>query len=64
MFSASYGQQTLARSCFLDGGDTGTAGKIADASGVEFLNAAHRSLVAVALEDASRMPANGIKGPM
>jgi len=61
VFSAAYGQQTLARSGFLDGADTGTAGKIADASGVEFLNAAHRGLMAFALEDASGMAANGIQ---
>jgi hypothetical protein len=61
---AANGQQTLARSCFLDRGDTRTAGKIADASGVEFLNTAHRGLVTFALEDTSRMSANGIKCPM
>jgi hypothetical protein len=64
VFSAAYGQQTLARSCFLDGGDTGTASKITDANRVEFLNAAHRGLVPVTLEDAPRMSANGIKCPM
>jgi hypothetical protein len=60
LFSAAYGQQALAWPRFLDGGDARTAGEIPDANGVQFLNAADRRFVAVALEDSSRMSANSV----
>jgi hypothetical protein len=39
LFSAKHSQQALPRPRFFDGGDAGTTDKIADAYGVQFMDA-------------------------